>query len=138
MLHIKNAAALQTPIAIAAPGGDVTFDTVVYSTNSAAELKGNAVLLHAPGVYDGICTITLQNEETTAATVSLQAYADGKAIPGAIDTVTIAADGAQAALSMPWPVKVVEADSGVATVSWKIIGGPVSLANAYATVRRHV
>jgi len=137
MIEIRNKAAQTTPVAIPAAGAVVPFDTVVYTTNDLVTLSDNALSLLTPGAYSTACSAVLTNSGSADVTVSLAAYADGTAIPGASATLTVPAAG-QATLTLPWILRVISAATGTADISWQISGGAVSLTNAYAQVWRMV
>lgn len=137
MLQVINTAALTTPVAIPAGGGAVPFDTTVYSTNGAIDLKDNAILLKTPAMYHTTCEVVLKNAGDAAVTVSLQALANGKTVNGATSTETIAASATRT-IVLDWAERVIPAESGTASISWTVSGGAVSLSAARAQAWRMV
>lgn len=136
MILIRNNAVLTTPVAIPATLTRVPFDTVVYKTNGSLTLDDSAVAEYTPGMYDTFCQVTVSNASSSAAaTVTLQEYADGVAVPGATAIVTVAASGS-AIITLPWATRVLPAAGGVAKTSWYLSGGAVNLNNAIAKVKR--
>ena len=132
MLLIRNIAATS----FTADAAQIPFDTTVLSTNDNLVLKDNSVNALSAGVYDTVCQVEVTNTSSSAAaTVTLSAYADGKAIPGAVTSATIGASG-QAALVLPWATKVVDAASGTAKLSWYLSGGAVSMTGAIARIQK--
>ena len=136
MILIRNTAATTAAIAIPATLTRVPFDTVVHKTNGNLALDDSAVAEYAPGVYDTFCQVTVSNASSSAgATVTLQEYADGVAVPGATAVVTVAASST-AVITLPWVTRVLPASSGVAKTTWYLSGGAVNLNNAIAKVVR--
>lgn len=136
MILIRNNAATSAAIAIPATLTRVPFDTVVRKTNNSLALDDSAVAEYAPGVYDTFCQVTVSNASSSAgATVTLQEYADGVAVPGATAIVTVAASSS-AIITLPWTTRVLPASGGVAKTSWYLSGGAVNLNNAIARVTR--
>lgn len=138
MLLISNRAAQTTPIAIPATATQIPFDTTVLVTNGNLALDSNNVNAVTAGIYDSVCQINVTNTSSSAAvTVTLQAYADGKAVSDATVTKTIA-ESAQDTLILPWVTNVITAPSGVAKLAWYLSGGAVNLTNAKARITRIV
>ena len=138
MLLIRNNAVLTTPLAITATATKIPFDTVVLNTNDNLSLDDSQVVESVAGLYDSECSVTLDNASSSAAaTVTLQAYADGAPVTGAKATATIAASSS-GSIVLPWATKVVPAISGTAKLTWYLSGGAVNLSNAIASVKRIV
>ena len=137
MICVRNAAVQDTPLSIAATGIIVPFDTVVKNTNKNCNLINNTIAVGVTGTYDTNCQLTLENGGTSAVMVSLQVYADGKAVDGAEATTSIAASST-AQLNFEWPVTIKTAQNGLANISWFISGGAVTLSNAVATMYKYV
>lgn len=138
MLLIRNNAVLTTPVAMTATATRVPFDTVVIRSNGNLALDDSAVLESVAGLYDSVCSVTVENASSSAtATVVLQAYADGAPITGAKATATIAASST-GSIVLPWATKIVPAAEGTARLSWYLSGGAVNLTNAVAKVAKVV
>lgn len=132
MIQIRNNAALTTPIAFTTDA-IVPFDTVDISTNGNLSLDNNRIAVNNPGVYDALCQVAVKNTSSSAAAqATLTAWADGKAIPGATVTATVAS-GADDSLILHSAVRVVSASAGTAHIHWQL-SGAVSLTNARAQV----
>lgn len=139
MIHVTNKAVMTTPVATSASGTTVPFDTIVLNTNGNLDLLANTIQEKVTGVYDTICQVCVENTSTSAAaTVTLKAFADGKAIDGAFVKATVPSSSGAQFLTINWPVNVVAANTGTASISWQISGGVVNIVNANATVFRHV
>lgn len=98
-----------------ATNGKIPFDTVVAKTNNNVELVGNNVQIKSAGQY--IADLRAIVSSTEAATVGIELTEQDNAVSGAIQTVKIAAAG-KSTIALQWPVKVVPASSGVATIAY--------------------
>lgn len=138
MLLIRNNAVLTTPVAFTTAATKIPFDTAVYKTNANLQLDDSSVAIKTTGVYESECSVTVGNTSSSAtATVTLQAYADGVAITGASATATVAASS-KIAITLPWAVKIISAESGTAKIAWYLSGGAVNLENAIVRVAKVV
>lgn len=140
MLLVRNNAVLTTPLTVTATATKIPFDTVVYNTNSGIldfDKDNNAVNLLTPGCYGADATVVFANSSSSAAvTAVLAAYADGKAIPGATVTVTIAASST-AEIVLHWAVSAKAAPSGTAKIEWFISGAAGTINNAFTRVSKY-
>lgn len=107
-------ARVSTASAVSA-GGKIPFDTVVAKTNDNAVLVENDVQIKRVGQY--LADLRAVLSSTDAATVGIQLTEQGSDVSGAIQTVKIAAAG-KSVVALQWPVKVVPASSGVATLAY--------------------
>ena len=138
MLLICNRSAETTPIAIPATDTQIPFDTTVLATNGNLVLNSNDVNAVAEGVYESICEVSVINSSSSAAvTVTLTAYADGKAVTDATASQTIGASE-RATLILPWATKVVSSQTGTAKIAWHLSGGAVNLNGAIARISKVV
>lgn len=137
MLHVRNAAVLDTPLTLASGLTPVPFDTVVHNTNGAAVLKTDVIEINNPGMYHASCEVVFENDTSAAIMTGIVLYADGEAVPGAVADISVPASG-QASISLPWTVAVKAAQSGKASIGWRVLGAGASLVNAYAILWRMV
>ena len=136
MLLIRNNAVLTTPLAITTAATKVPFDTVVIRSNDTLALDDSTVVESVAGLYDTECSVTLENASSSAAaTVTLQAYADGTPVTGAKATATIAASST-GTIVLPWATRVIPAAYGTARLAWYLSGGAVNLTNAIAKIEK--
>lgn len=115
-----------------AANGLIPFDTVIANTNDGTALVDNAVQIKKAGYY--LAEINAVLSSTDAVTAGIQLYAQGKAVEGAIETVKVAANGT-ASVSFVYPVHVVAAESGIATLTY-VSNAAVTANSAIVTVRK--
>lgn len=81
-----------------ADGGIINLGTVIRRFGPNLSLSGNAIQLAGAGYYDLATSVTLS--PTTAGEVTITAFKNGVAIPGAVATETAAAAGDVVNLSL--------------------------------------
>lgn len=110
----------------------VAFDTVVAKTNNNAALIENAVQISVPGTY--LADLRAVLSSTSAAVVDVQLMEQGAEVEGAVQTVDVPANGT-ATVALQWPVRVIAAESGVASLSFTV-GAAVTVDSAILTLTK--
>ena len=136
MLRVRNNAVISTPLSVTITDTIVPFDTTDLATNDNCRLVNNTIEFTRLGYYNTELTIVLENSGSSSTDVEIVPVLNGVDKDTAFIRATIPA-GATVTLSLPWIVNVIEAESGMANVSWELIGSGFTINNAYAEVYRY-
>jgi len=93
---------LSTPTAVVADA-TVPLGSAIHGVGSAIRMSGNALQIYSSGYYD--ITANVSFEVTGANAVTLQLYANGVPVPGAVASATPGAAGEIVNITLPWIYK---------------------------------